>query len=85
MVYDKSEELKIKRELDVRNRVNLLNQTALRAALLSIQDVDELEKAVKIGEDYMREIFRKRIEWMNIGMKIALRKDLENENSPVLK
>lgn len=79
MVYEPGEELKIKRELDVRNRASLLNESALRAALLSIQNVDELERAIKIGEDYMENILLKREEWMRAGMRIALKKDLKDE------
>lgn len=82
MVYEVGEEEKIKRELDVRNRVNQLSEPALRAALLSIKDIDELERIVKIGGEYMDEVHKKRLEWMNKGMEIALRKDLENEVQP---
>jgi hypothetical protein len=47
---------------------------ALRVALLSIQNIDELENAVKIGEDYMATMLYKREEWMNAGMNVALKK-----------
>lgn len=79
MVYKPGEELKIKRELDIRNRASLLNESALRAALLSIQNIDELERVVKIGEGYMEDVLNKREEWMRAGMRIALKQDLKDE------
>jgi len=74
MVYESGSKLEI---LNV--RVNLLDEPALRAALLSIQNIDELERVVKIGEGYMEAMLHRREEWMVTGMRIALIKDLKDE------
>ncbi len=46
------EKLQIRRETDLVNRINKLNKSALQAAILSIENVDELERLAKVGEDY---------------------------------
>lgn len=43
----------IKRERDVVDRISKLSNSALKAAIFSIENVDELERFAKIGEDYM--------------------------------
>ena len=46
------EKLQIRREADAVNRINKLNKSALQAAILSIENVGELERLAKVGEDY---------------------------------
>lgn len=43
----------IKRERDVVDRISKLSNSALRAAIFSIENIDELERLAQIGEDYM--------------------------------
>ena len=49
----KMESEEIKREIDVVDRINKLSNSALKAAIFSIENIDELERFAKIGEDYM--------------------------------
>lgn len=46
------EKLQIRRETDAVNRINKLNKSALQAAILSIENVDDIERLAKVGEDY---------------------------------
>jgi hypothetical protein len=45
--------LQIKRERDAVDRINKLSDSALKAAIFSIENVDDLERFAKVGEDYM--------------------------------
>lgn len=49
----KMEPEEIKRERDVVTRISKLSNSALKAAIFSIENIDELERLAKIGEDYM--------------------------------
>ncbi len=46
------EKLQIKRERDAVDRISKLSNSALKAAIFSIENVDELERLAKVGEDY---------------------------------
>lgn len=52
MSHKSDEELHIKRERDVVDRIRKLSNSALMAAIFSIENVDELERLAKIGEEY---------------------------------
>lgn len=60
MDHKSDEELQIKRESDVVNRINMLNKSALKAAIFSIENVEELERLAKIGEDYTEALSKSR-------------------------
>ncbi len=45
--------LQIKRERDAVDRINKLSNSALKVAIFSIENIDELERLAKVGEDYM--------------------------------
>lgn len=45
-------QLQIKRERDAVDRISKLSHNALKVAVFSIENVDELERLAKVGEDY---------------------------------
>lgn len=44
----------IKREINIRDRINRLSKPALKVALFSLRDIDEIERVIQTGEDYMK-------------------------------
>lgn len=52
MDHKHEEELQIKRERDAVDRISKLSVSALKAAIFSIENIDELERLAKVGEEY---------------------------------
>ncbi len=56
--YD--EKLQIKRERDAVDRISKLSNSALKAAIFSIENVDELERLATVGEEYTKALITSR-------------------------
>jgi len=54
------EKLQIKRERDAVDRISKLSNSALKAAIFSIENVDELERLATVGEEYTKALITSR-------------------------
>ena len=59
MVSEEEEKKLIRRELKIRSRIDKLSKPALKVTLFSLRDLDELERIIKVGEDYMKAVHTK--------------------------